>query len=157
MNAMTVCGENYMINRKRVFASHAVNPGILKSVVDFAYEMCFGQGHHRAYRTGGTLIRHAGEKFCNTFQGKFAEVCLRRALIDAGLVCAEPNFDIYGEGVWDDTDLIVNSRTISVKSASYFSNLLLLERQDYDAVGNYIPSRDAGGTASYDFYVLVRI
>lgn len=117
MNAMTVCGENYMINRKRVFASHAVNPGILKSVVDFAYDMCFGQGHHRAYRTGGTLIRHAGEKFCNTFQGKLAEVCLRRALIDAGLVCAEPN------------DNLNRAYSISAEHSGHNSRLPSLWRQ----------------------------
>ncbi len=157
MNKMVMYGENYVIARKREFVPHSVSHETLKAVVDFAYEMCFGKGHHRAYRTGGSLVRHAGEKFCNTFQGKLAEVCLRRALIDAGLECAEPNFDIYGEGVWDDTDLIVNGRTLSVKSASYFSNLLLLESRDYDAEGNYIPNLNAGGTASYDFYVLVRI
>ena len=73
---MFINGNNYVVNNKRNFSPHKIADEELDRVADFAYEMCFGDGHHRAYRTGGDLIRHAGEKFCNTFQGKIAEVCM---------------------------------------------------------------------------------
>ena len=154
---MTISGDSYMINSKKVFRGIGIDDSDIEKVADFAYKMCFGEGHHRNHRTGGTLERGAAEKFCNTFQGKLAEICLLRAFSAAGLECAEPNFDIYGEGIWDDTDLVVAGKTVSVKSAAYFSNLLLLECADYDDSGNNMQNLVAGGTHTYDNYVLVRI
>lgn len=154
---MFINGNNYVVNNKRNFSPHKIADEELDRVADFAYEMCFGDGHHRAYRTGGDLIRHAGEKFCNTFQGKIAEVCLRKFFRDKGLDSGMLNFDVYGEGIWDDTDLVVNGKSLSIKSAAYFSNLLLLECHDYDDEGRYKPNIGSGATDSYDYYVLMRI
>lgn len=157
MRRMRVQGNSYTNEFRKRFVPYDISAELLKDVLDFAYAMCFGAGHHRHHRTGGQLRRRAGEQFCNTFQGKLAEVVLRKYLIEKGLNCDEPDFEVYGEGVWDDTDLTVNGKTISVKSAAHFSNLLLLERKDYDAEGNYLPNLRIGATASYDYYVLVRL
>lgn len=157
MHKMTISGNCYTINNPKPFGGNAVDAVDVGRVVDFAYAMCFGAGHHRAHRSGGDLMSRPAEKFCNTFQGKLAEVCLRRELIQAGLSCDEPNFEIYGECIWDDTDLIVNGKALSVKSAASFSNLLLLESNDYDLDGNYVPNLLAGGRSVFDYYVLVRL
>ncbi len=154
---MSISGNNYTITSKRFFSANSISPSLLASVTDFAYNMCFGEGHHRSHRTGGQIIRRGGEKFCNTFQGKLAEVSLRKLLISNGLPCGEPDFSIYGEGMWDDCDLMVNGKSLSVKSAAFFSNLLLMEEHDYDENGNYLPNLLSGDTASYDYYILVRI
>lgn len=146
-----------MNDRRKSFNGFPIAKDLLEEVKNFAYEMCFGSGHHRTHRTGGQFNRKAGEQFCNTFQGKLAEVVLRNYFLQKGLDCGLPDFSVYGEGIWDDTDLIVNSKSISVKSAAFFSNLLLLESKDYDSQGNYLPNLNLGATASYDFYVLVRI
>lgn len=154
---MSIVGNDYNINHRKSFNGIVIPQGLLSEVLDFAYEMCFGEGHHRAHRTGGQAMRKPGEQFCNTFQGKLAEVVLRKYLLSKQLNCGEPDFAIYGEGVWDDTDLVVNNKSLSVKSAAYFSNLLLLEEKDYDQDGNYLPNYRNGATASYDYYLLVRI
>lgn len=146
-----------MNDRRKSFNGFPIAKDLLEEVKNFAYEMCFGSGHHRTHRTGGQFNRKAGEQFCNTFQGKLAEVVLRNYFLQKGLDCGLPDFSVYGEGIWDDTDLIVNRKSISVKSAAFFSNLLLLESKDYDSQGNYLPNLNLGATASYDFYVLVRI
>lgn len=150
-------GNVYMNTSRRAFIGNTIPDNQLEKVKNFAYEMCFGEGHHRNHRTGGQVHRRAGEQFCNTFQGKLAEVCLRHVLLNNGIACGEPDFDVYGVGVWDDTDLVVKGKTLSVKSAAFFSNLLLLESQDYDMNGNYLPNLAIGATASYDYYILVRI
>lgn len=157
MHKMTVKGNSYINDFRRSFNGAPVTRDMLNDVCDFAYEMCFGAGHHRLHRTGGQVHRKGGEQFCNVFQGKLAEVVLRKSLISIGLPCREADFNVYGEGVWDDTDLNVNGKSLSVKSAAFFSNLLLLESHDYDNLGNYLPNLNIGATASYDYYVLVRI
>ncbi|MDE6408958.1 MAG: hypothetical protein K2K81_01750 [Muribaculaceae bacterium] len=157
MHKLRVIGSAYYNELRKPFQHNQVPSSLIESVKDFAYEMCFGSGHHRTHRTGGQHDRKAGEKFCNTFQGKLAEAVVRECLTERGLTCGKPDFNVYGEGVWDDCDLTVNGKTLSIKSAAYFSNLLLLEKEDYDYNGNYLPNLNAGGTASYDYYLLVRI
>lgn len=157
MRKLDVSGNVYSVNSRRRFCPISVEKAMIQQVVDFAYEMCFGAGHHRDHRTGGMLQRKAGELFCNTFQGKLAEVCLRKYLIDNAISCPKPDFNIYGEGLWDDADLTAGGKSISVKSAAYFSNLLLLESHDYDSQGNYLPNLDSGDTSCYDIIVLIRI
>ena len=157
MRRMRIDGNSYINDSRKLYNPTQISQDLLNNVTDFSYEMCFGIGHHRRYRTGGQMIRRAGEQFCNTFQGKLSEVVLRDFLLKKGLECGEPDFKVYGEGVWDDTDLVVNNKSISVKSAAHFSNLLLLERKDYDENGNYLPNLNSGATASYDYYILVRL
>lgn len=157
MNKMKISGNSYINDLRFPFTSQTVMQEDLEKVKRFAYDMCLGEGHHRLHRTGGQYNRKAGEQFCNTFQGKLAEVVLRNQFIYYGFDCSEADFGVYGEGIWDDADLTVNGKTISVKSAAFFSNLLLLETKDYDNDGNYLPNLQNGTTASYDYYVLVRI
>ena len=157
MQKLRVVGNSYYNDLRRVYKNFPISAELLEKVTLFAYDMCFGEGHHRRHRTGGVLQRHAGEQFCNTFQGKLAEVVLRNYLISKGYKCDEPDFNVFGEGIWDDTDLIINGKSLSVKSAAFFSNLLLLESRDYDNEGNYLPNLNIGATACYDYYILVRI
>ncbi|HCO66580.1 MAG TPA: hypothetical protein DIT04_02330 [Dysgonomonas sp.] len=147
----------YRINKRRDFSGICIQRKMLDDVFGFAYDMCFGDGHHRGYRTGGQYSRKKGELFCNTFQGKLAEVMVHSVLTTAGITCNEPDFGIYGEGIWDDSDIEANGKKISIKSAAFFSNLLLLETKDWDDTGRYIPNIGKGSTEIYDYFVLVRI
>lgn len=147
----------YSSNSKKAFLGFTLSGNDVKKAFDFAYEMCLGTGHHRAHRTGGQYDRSNGEKFCNTFQGKLAEIVLYNYFKSQGLDVIEPDFGIYGEGVWDDSDLEIKGRKINVKSAAYFSNLLLLETKDWNSKGEYIPNIDNSNSSKYDYFILVRI
>lgn len=149
----------YYVNNKRAFAGTLISKEGLRIVIDFAYEMCFGSGHHRDCRTGGQYDRKGGEKFCNAFQGKLAEVLLYEHLKLEGLKVKEPDFGIYKKGIWDDCDLEVQGRKINVKSVASQSNLLLLETKDWNSQAQYIPNifLNNGAALSYDYFVLVRI
>lgn len=151
--------NNYYVNNKRAFTRTIISRESIQTVKDFAYEMCFGTGHHRNCRTGGQYNRKSGEKFCNTFQGKLAEVVLYNYFKSQGLELKEPDFGIYKEGIWDDADLIIQGKKINVKSAAFISNLLLLETKDWNTKGQYIPNLmlNNGTAAAYDYFVLVRI
>lgn len=151
--------NNYYVSHKKLFAGTLVTKEAIQTAADFAYEMCFGTGHHRNCRTGGQYERNRDEKFCNTFQGKLAEALLHNYFKSEGLNVKEPDFGIYKEGVWDDSDLEIQSKKINVKSAASQSNLLLLETKDWNLQGQYIPNilLNNGAAIQYDYFVFVRI
>ena len=146
-------GTSFHINRSAPFISNPISQGKITEVLEFSYNMTYGKkGQHRAYRTGGQHSRKNGELFCNTFQGKLAEFVVYNELINLGFTLSKPDLQTWGLGVWDDTDLNINDKKLSVKSAAFFSNLLLLETKDWDTNGIYLPNN-----TSYDITILVRI
>lgn len=151
--------NNYNVSNKRAFAGTSISTEVIETIIAFAYEMCFGTGYHRDCRTGGQYERKSGEKFCNTFQGKLAESVLHDYFKSEGLDVKEPDFGIYKEGIWDDSDLEIQGKKINVKSATFQSNLLLLETKDWNKQGQYIPNLllNNGSSTAYDYFVLVRI
>jgi hypothetical protein len=149
--------NSYFITSKKSFEEHVVNPVFVKPAFDFAYEMVYGEGFHRIKRSGGQLNRTPLEIFQNTFQGKLAEIILYENIKRHDIEVEEPDFNIHGKGVWDETDLKANGKFICVKSTAFFSNLFLLETKDWNSEGMYIPNHDILKTAVYDYFVLVRI
>ncbi len=147
----------FSVSNPKKFVAQSIPLEHIHKVIDFAYEMCFGQGHHRNHRTGGQYGRKNGEKFCNTFQGKLAEIVLWNFFGKHGFELATPDFNIYGEGIWDDSDLEIKGKKINVKSVASQSNLLLLEVGDWNLQGEYIPNLNNGATSTYDYFILVRI
>lgn len=148
----------YYITNKRQFKPSAVRPELINLAFDFAYQMIFGEGHHRSHRSGGIKDRKNGELFANTFQGKLAEYLVYEELKRNQLPEVEtPDTSIYGKGRWDDSDLEYKGKRISIKSAAYFANLLLLEAKDWNAEGEYIPNLHQEQSHAYDYFVLVRI
>ena len=67
-----------------------------------------------------------------------------------------PCFDVWGEGRWDDQDFFIDGSPVSVKSTKKYGNLLLLETQDYDEHGSYIPNKGKD-QAVYKYTIMVRI
>lgn len=156
MTKMRIDGNSYHTDRKRGFKPQPVSHDQLTDAMNFAIRMVYGGGHHRPFRTGGTIERKRGEKFCNTFQGKLAEIILHKFLTSHNMRVSELDFGIYGEGEWDEVDLIANGKKINIKSAAFFANLLLLEKGDWDKEGRYTPDNGKGEGNFYDFFVLVR-
>nr|DAD64671.1 MAG TPA: hypothetical protein [Caudoviricetes sp.] len=148
------CANAYYINSRVPFSSlGTLNPDLVETVFDFAYQMTFGQsGEHRAHRTGGTHQRRNGEIFANTFQGKLAEYALFFVLTDNDINVSEPDLGIFGLGEWDSVDLIIGNALVSIKSTKSFGNLLLLEEHDWDEQANYLPNGHG-----YDYTFLIRM
>lgn len=129
----------------------------LERVFDFAFGMTFENlGEHREHRTGGQVKRENGELFINTFQGKLSEFGMHKFFFDKGIKTEEPDLGMWKKGIWDDADLEIYKKKINIKSAAFFSNLLLLESKDWDNAGNYIPNLEKKN-AAYDFFILTRI
>ncbi|OIV43467.1 hypothetical protein [Flavobacterium johnsoniae] len=149
--------NDYFITLKKRFEENDVDVVFIKQAFEFAYEMVYGEGSHRIKRSGGEVNRTNAEIFQNTFQGKLGEIVLYENLKLQNIEVEAPDFSIHGKGIWDETDLKANGKSICVKSAAFFSNLLLLETKDWDSDGRYIPNLDNSNIDTYDFFVLVRI
>lgn len=152
--------NSYHINTPKSFIATSISNLQIKQALDFAYSMVYAEGHHRAYRSGGSISRKKGEQFCNTFQGKLAEIVLYEFLCSnySDVKVSEPDFSIMGKGLWDDTDLKINDKfNVSIKSMAFFSNLLLLETKDWDQQGAYIPNLSTDNNGLYDYFIIVRL
>lgn len=150
-------GNNFQITKSKPFEPIFNLSEYTKKVFDFSYGMTFeNKGKHRSHRTGGIINRKNGELFINSFQGKMCEFGIYKFLKTSGIDLEIPDLEMWGEGKWDDTDLVVKSRSINIKSVSYFSNLLLLEKNDWNESGEYIPNIGIKKT-TYDFFILSRL
>lgn len=150
---LDIQGNIYNINHTIRFIGEPVSDSSIEKAFEFAYDMTFGdKGNHRLHRSGGTLKRKNGELFANTFQGKLSEYVFYEKCLFYDLNVNPPDDNTYGLGVWDDFDFVINSKHVSIKSMAFFSNLLLLEINDWNKLGEYQPSK-----ITYDYHVVIRI
>ena len=140
----------FFINSKKIFKGIKFETkNLIKEVYDFTNGMTFNNdGEHRSYRSGGSLNRKNGEIFCNTFQGKLAEFAVYENLKKNNFDTSRPDLKKY------TYDLNLKEKNIAIKSAKYFSNLLLLEEKDWDNQANYVPNLDKKKT---DIFIFVRV
>jgi len=162
MNKLKREGNKYFIERKKSFQiGNRFKDKTIDDVFEFAYAMTFGDGEHRDHRTGGTMNRKKGQIFINTFQGKLSELGVYNTFFrnnkEAYNKLSKPDFDIYGLGEWDDSDIELGEIKISVKSTKFYGNLLLLETKDWNKHGEYIPNINSNKNYLYDYFILVRI
>lgn len=151
----------FIVNKKNFQSGNTFKDETIDKVFEFAYAMVFGDGEHRDHRTGGTMNRKKGQIFINAFQGKLSELGVYNAFSKnnekAYSRLSEPDFDVYGLGEWDDSDIELDDKKISVKSTKFYGNLLLLETKDWSEKGEYLPNLNTDKNCIYDFFVLVRI
>ena len=145
--------NNFFIPHKMPFYPDVINIDFISEVFNFCFDMTYGdKGEHRSYRSGGSHSRKKGEIFCDTFQGKVGEYFVYQKLLELGVDCNKPDMETWGLGQWDDSDFVINGKTINVKSMAHFSNLLLLETKDWKSDGTYIPN-----SKPYDYFIVSRI
>jgi len=163
MNKLRQENNSYYVEYKKNFR---FNPPLkektINKVFDFAYSMTFGKdGEHRNHRTGGILGRRKGQIFINTFQGKLSELAVYNTIHalnhNAYNKLSAPDFNVYGLGEWDDSDITLENLKFSIKSTKHYGNLLLLEQRDWSINGEYLPNANSNKDSLYDFFVLVRI
>ena len=155
-------GNKYFIERKKSFQPENIfKEETINKVFDFAYAMTFGEGEHRAHRTGGTMNRKKGQIFINTFQGKLSELGVYNAFAkhnkEAYAELSPPDFEVNGLGKWDENDIEMGKIKFSVKSTKFYGNLLLLETKDWSEKGEYLPNLHSDKNCIYDYFVLVRM
>lgn len=68
----------------------------------------------------------------DTLCGKMAEVAVVKFLREQYSLHLPVNYEIYPRGDWDDEDIIVNGKTIDVKSTNAYGKFLLIEESKVD-------------------------
>lgn len=151
--------NSYNFSKKRNFDSKfgIIDQNHVKKSFDFAYEMAFGDGHHRASKFGGNTARKPGQIFSNAFQGKLAEFAFYDFLHSEGFPIPEPDTIILGQGEWDEADFVIGESQISVKSTKHYAHLIMLETSMWSENGEFTPDNGRKVTRPYDFFVLVRL
>jgi len=162
MNKLRQDGNNYFIKNSKIFQNgKSFKDETINRVFEFAYAMTFGNGEHRDHRSGGNIRRKKGQIFINTFQGKLSELAVYNTFSQLNKVAynklSKPDFDVYGLGEWDDSDITLDSIKFSIKSTKFYGNLLLLETKDWNNKGEYLPNINTDKNFIYDYFVLVRI
>lgn len=162
MNKLRQEENNYFITSRKNFNKIGLfKPETIQKVFDFAYDMTYGEGEHRNYRSGGSERRKKGKQFINTFQGKLSELAVFNQFHqnnrEAYNKLSDPDFDVYELGKWDDFDITLENIKFSIKSTKFYGNLLLLETKDWNESGEYLPNKNIDTNCSYDYFVLVRI
>ena len=155
MSKLIFSDNSYHVEKKKRFSGILMRKEIIEKSCLFSYKMAFQEGFHRSSRSGGDMRRNQLEIFTNTFQGKIGEFVVKDELEKRNLNCSEVDLDVFGKGIWDNGDLIVNGKNLNVKSMAFFSNLLLLEKKDWSRNGIYLKNTD--NETNYDYFVAVRI
>jgi len=150
--------NTYQVEYRRQFTPHIVlNQDIVQTCFNFANQMTFAKmGEHRDHRTGGNHRRRPMEIFADTFQGKLAEYALYEVLTNKGIETPEPDTDMYGLGEWDSSDFEIKGCKLAVKSTKSFGQLLLLESDDWNDEGDYIPNLE-NDNSRYTAFILIRL
>lgn len=162
MNKLKQNENNYFIEKSKPFQSgNTFKDETIDKVFNFAFAMTFGNGEHRDHRSGGNIKRKKGQIFINTFQGKLSELAIYNTFSqlnkEAYDKLSKPDFDVYGLGEWDDSDISLDNIKFSIKSTKFYGNLLLLETKDWNNNGEYIPNLNTEKNFIYNYFVLVRI
>ena len=162
MNKLRQNGNDYFIEKSKTFQTgNTFKNETIDKVFEFAYAMTFGEGEHRDHRSGGNIKRKKGQIFINTFQGKLSELAIYNTFSqlnkEAYDKLSKPDFDVYGLGEWDDSDISLDNIKFSIKSTKFYGNLLLLETKDWNNNGEYIPNLNTEKNFIYNYFVLVRI
>lgn len=133
----------------------------IMSCVDFAAKMAYGEGYHNPHAFGAiSYSRENEEIFKNTLQGKIAELAFYNLMCKLNIKPdALPDFQVWGKGKWEDCDFTFKTGEIkvSVKSTKNFGNLLLLEKDRYNALGEFLEPVDDNTPVKYDYIFLARV
>lgn len=145
-------------NKAKTYQPDNVEIGseLLRSCFEYAFSIA-NEDKQREYRSGGLAKRNKLQIFWDAFRGKVAECHAKVFYEYRGCRVSDIDFNIYDRGVWDQYDLIINDKIVSIKSSKHFSQLLMLETKDW-INGKYSGDvYDEDYTPDYFMFIRTRI
>ena len=106
------------------------------------------------------MEREDWEIFRDDFRGKLGEVAVKNYFdenVDISTKVGEIDFSISERGQWDQFDLKVEDKVLSIKSVKGKSKFLMIETSRFDKFGNYTYDNENNEKINIDYYVLVRV
>lgn len=106
------------------------------------------------------MEREDWEIFRDDFRGKLGEVAVKNYFdenVDLLTPAGEIDFSVSERGQWDQFDLKVEDKILSIKSVKAKSKFLMIETSRFDKFGNYAYDNENNEKITIDYYVLVRV
>lgn len=136
----------FYVTKNRYFRAAIDINEYTKDVVKWA----FSQKHFKSNgRDNQSIIK-------NAIIGKFGEFGPYKYLKGLGYDLPLPELLTRGYGEWDDGDIFLEGKKISVKTSSHVSNILLLKKNDWGNLGNYLFGKN-GLDDEYKAFFLCRV
>lgn len=145
-------------NWRKIFrANTEISLEQLNQCLDFASKMAYWWNHQPLAFWWENYNRTEWEIFKNALQWKLAEVWFYNFYIAKWKEIPYPDFWVWERWVWEDCDMIINDKKISIKSTKHFWNLLLLESNRYSSDGLYLEPAKWTEPIKHDLIYLVRV
>lgn len=137
---------------------HTLNLATIEKIFEFAKKMT--QNHHSHFIGDNvTEKRDEREIFENVLQGKIAEEIVTKHVKSRypnAVISSEVDYGIYSIGTWDNDDLIVNGKHLSIKASKHNAVALLIEASRFDGEEyNYL--NNDGSKTIVDSYIFVTV
>lgn len=126
--------------------------------LEFAKNMAYWWNHKTLAFGGNNYNRNAKEVFINALQWKLAEVGFYNFYTNKWRNdIPKPDFWVWERWTWEDCDMEIWWKKISIKSTKNFWNLLLLEKNRYSMEWLYLEPAEWVEPIKYDLTYLVRV
>ena len=151
---------SYSVFSKKHFKSKIDVSEFAIECIDHAYELIWGSGY---MKPNG---RNKSARFKDLLKGKLGEFALYKHLLGLGYEVEYPDLTIRGKGKWDNGDIFIKGKNqegneeikkLSVKTAYYFSDLLLLRKEEWDSEGGYLYTENGIPDYSYKAFFFCRM
>lgn len=147
--------DSYHIFSKKPFNSgNEIDTEHVSDSFEYAYNMSFNNEKDSTCDNGST--QKNGEVFLNAFQEKLSEYAFYKMASPLASSISEPDQTRSNFGNAPTYDFMLNDKKIAIMSTIYYGNLLLLELNEWNSDGKFIPNISSG-TGHYDFFALIRL
>jgi hypothetical protein len=119
--------------------------------------MAYWENHQSLAFWSKNYDRNKWEIFKNALQWKLAEVWFYNYYTTKWKKMEKPDFWVWERWKWEDCDMIINDKKISIKSTKHFWNLLLLEKDRYSKDWLYLEPADWKEPIKHDLIYFIRV
>jgi len=124
-------GNSYFCNSKKNFNTNINVDEFCAECARWAYDNTFNGHFKKSGRSLSTIL-------VDSLVGKIGEFIVYKFLVNRGYSPSYPDLSVRGYGEWDDGDMILDGKKLSIKTSTSGSNFLRLKRSDWDNAGNYL-------------------
>jgi len=158
----TVSVENWVVkipkSGKKMFKPNVtISQEQFDKCLEFASRMAYWDKHNSLAFGSTTYNRNQWNVFKNALQWKLAEVGFYNFYTNKWVILTKPDFWVWERWVWEDCDVVINSKKISIKSTKHIWNLLLLEKDRYSQDWLYLEPANWDIPIKHDLIYFVRV
>lgn len=124
--------NSYYANSKKIFSGNISVDEFAKEAAEWAYNNTYhGHFKNNEGRSINTVLTDA-------LVGKIGEFLVYKFFKTRGYDPSYPDLKTRSKGEWDDGDMIVDGKKMSIKTSSSVSTTLRLRRSDWNVGGDYL-------------------